>query len=72
MKVIGILLIVLGLIGFVVGSVSFQQEEQVADLGPLEIERTETRTFPITPIASGVAVAAGVVLVVVGSRRRPA
>lgn len=69
MKVIGIILIVLGLLGFVFGSFSFTQEKQVADLGPLDIEQEETRTVPITPIASGAAVVAGLVLVIAGSRR---
>lgn len=69
MKIVGIVLIVLGILGFVFGGISFQQEEEVADLGPLEIERTETRTIPIAPIASGAAVAAGLALVVLGSRK---
>ena len=72
MKVIGIILIVVGLLGFVFGGITFQQEEKVADLGPLEIEREETRTIPIAPIASGAAVVAGVVLVVAGSRKKTA
>ena len=72
MKVIGIILIVLGLLGFVFGGISFQDEEKVADLGPLEIEKEETRTIPITPLASGAAVVAGIALVVAGSRRNHA
>lgn len=70
MKILGIILIVLGLLGFAFGSISFQQEETVADLGPIEIEREETRTIPITPIASGAAVLAGIALVVVDTRRQ--
>lgn len=71
MKIIGVILIVLGLLGFVFGSISFQEEEEIADVGPLEVEREETRTIPISPIASGAAVAAGITLVVVGARREP-
>lgn len=70
MKVVGVILIVLGLLGFIFGGVSFQQDEKVADLGPLEISREETRTIPITPIASGAAVLAGIALVVADTRRR--
>jgi uncharacterized membrane protein YidH (DUF202 family) len=69
MKIFGIILIVLGLLGFVFGSISWQQEEKVADVGPLEIETEETRTIPITPLASGAAVVAGIVLVVAGTRK---
>ena len=37
MKVVGIILIILGILGFVFGGISFTQSEEVADLGPLEI-----------------------------------
>ncbi len=70
MKVVGIILIILGILGFVFGGISFTQSEEVADLGPLEIEKEETRTIPIAPIASGAAVVAGIALVVVGARQR--
>src|SRR5690625_7776936 len=69
MRILGIVLIILGVVGFFIGSVSFTQEETVADLGPVEIEREETRSFPITPVAAGFAVAAWVVLVVADVRR---
>jgi hypothetical protein len=69
MKIVGIILIVLGILGFIFGSVTFTQTEEVADLGPLQIEREEERTFPIAPVASGVAVLAGIVLVVADTRR---
>lgn len=70
MKIIGIILIILGLIGFVTGGFSFTQEREVADLGPLEIETEETRTVPIAPIASGAAVVAGIALVAIGSMKK--
>lgn len=70
MKVIGIVLIILGILGFVFGGVSFTQSEEVADLGPLEIEKEETRTVPIAPIASGAAVVAGIALVAIGARQK--
>ncbi|MFO7653755.1 MAG: DUF3185 domain-containing protein [Candidatus Krumholzibacteriia bacterium] len=71
MKILGIVLIVLGILGFIFGGISFERNETVADLGELEIEREKTETIPIGPIASGVAVLAGVVLVVAGTRRGP-
>jgi hypothetical protein len=70
MRTVGVILIVLGILGFIFGGVSYTREDTVADVGPLEIETQERRTIPITPIASGVAVLAGVALVVAGSRRR--
>jgi hypothetical protein len=70
MKTFGIVLIVLGILGFLLGGISFKEEEKVAELGPLEIEKEETRTIPIRPLASGAAVIAGIALIVAG-RNRP-
>ena len=69
MRALGVVLIVLGILGFIVGGISFTTDETVADVGPLQVETERTRTIPITPIASGVAVLAGVVLVIAGARR---
>lgn len=69
MKLIGIVLIVLGVIGFVYGGLSWTRNETVVDAGPIEINREKTESLPLTPIASGIAVVAGLVLVVSGGRR---
>ena len=69
MKIFGVILIVLGLLGFIFGGFSFTQSEEVADLGPIEIEQEQTRTIPVAPIASGALVVTGIALVVVGSRK---
>lgn len=70
MKIIGVILVILGIIGFVTGGFSFTQDREVADLGPLEIETEETRTVPIAPIASGAAVVAGIALIAIGSMKK--
>ena len=67
-KWIGIALIVLGIAGFAINEISFTTTEQVADVGPVEVETENQRSIPIGPIASGVAVLAGIGLVVVDAR----
>lgn len=67
--IIGIVLIILGIIGFVIGGFSFTTKEKVANVGPLELQKEQTHSVPITPIASGIAVVAGIVLVIVGSKK---
>jgi len=69
MKAIGIVLVLLGILGFALGGVSFSRKEKVADLGPLEISQKKTERIHITPVAAGVAVIAGIALVAIGSRR---
>lgn len=70
MRVLGIILILLGILGFALGGISFTKKEEVADLGALEITKEETRTFPVAPVASGAALVAGVVLLFMGSKTR--
>jgi len=65
---VGILLIVLGIIGFAVGGISFTHQKKVVDMGPVQLSHKETSTLPISPILSTVSLLAGVGLVVVGIR----
>ncbi len=69
MRIVGIALIVLGLLGFFVTGISYTTEENVADVGPVEVEKEEERTIPITPLAAGGAVVLGIGLLVVDRRR---
>ena len=69
MRIIGIILILLGTAGFLVEAISWTTSVEILDVGPVEVERQEQRTIPITPVAAGIAVVSGVVLVVIDSRR---
>ena len=68
--VVGILLIVIGIIGFALGGFSYTHEKKDVDLGPLQVSHKEKSTLPISPILSSVSLVAGVGLVVVGTRRK--
>ncbi|MGO9325101.1 MAG: DUF3185 domain-containing protein [Terracidiphilus sp.] len=68
--VVGILLIVLGVIGFAWGGISVTHQKKVANVGPIQLSHKETNTLPISPILSGVSLVAGIGLIVVGARNR--
>ena len=68
--VVGILLIVLGIIGFAAGGVSFTHQKKDIDVGPVQLSHKETNTLPISPILSTISLVAGVGLVVVGIRNK--
>jgi hypothetical protein len=68
--IIGILLIILAIIGFVSGGFSFTHKEKAVDLGPVEISHDKKETVPISPILSTVALLGGIGLIVVGSRSK--
>jgi hypothetical protein len=68
--IIGVLLIVAGIAGLILGEVSFTKSETVVQFGEAKLEAQTRETYPISLAASIAAIAAGVVLVVVGYRRR--
>ena len=68
--IVGILLIMLGIVGFATGGVSFTHEKKDVDLGPLQVSHQQKQTIPISPILSTVALIAGVGLVAAGAKAR--
>ena len=69
-RIAGIVLIVVGLVGLMLGGFSWTREKTVVDLGPIQAQTKERHTLPIPPLVSGVAIVAGVVLLVIPSRRK--
>jgi hypothetical protein len=67
---IGIILILVGIVGFAVGGFSFTHKKKDVDLGPLQVSHQQKSTVPIPPILSGIALVGGIALVVVGTRSR--
>jgi hypothetical protein len=66
--IIGILLIILGIIGFATGGITFTHQKKDVDAGPLQISHKTQDTLPISPILSTISLVAGVGLVVAGAR----
>jgi len=68
-KMLGIILIVLGLVGLVWGGFSYTTREKVVDIGPIHATREKTHNIPLAPIGGALALAGGIVLLVVGRKR---
>lgn len=69
MKVIGIVLIVLGLGMLIFRGFSVQTEKKVVDLGPLEVNKKENKWIGWPVYAGGIAIIAGVVMVVADRKK---
>jgi uncharacterized membrane protein len=66
---IGILLIAIGIIALAYGGyTSFTTKENVAKLGPLEINKEEKRSVPTGPIVGGLCLVGGIALLVTSRR----
>jgi hypothetical protein len=68
--IVGILLIVLGIIGFATGGLSFTHRKTDVDLGSVQISHKTQDTLPLSPIFSTISLLAGIGLVVVGMRAK--
>ena len=67
--VIGVILILFGVVVLAAQGITYTQTEKVLDIGPIQATTQRQKKIPIGPFAGGVAVVAGIVLVVVGSKR---
>jgi len=66
---IGVLLIVLGVIALAYQGITYTTQEKVLEVGPFKATTEKEHTIPLPPVLGGLALAAGVVLVIAGSRK---
>ena len=69
MKVIGIVLIVIGIGMLIFRGFSVQTEKKVVDLGPLEVNKKENKWVGWPVYAGGIAIVAGLVMVVADRKK---
>lgn len=69
MKILGIVLIVLGIISFAYQGISFTKKEKIIDIGPIEATKETKKTLPLPPLLGGLLVVGGIVVLVTGSRK---
>jgi hypothetical protein len=69
MKVLGFVLVVLGVLALVYGGISYNRERTVLDVGPFKATATEQKNIPLSPIVGGIALLGGVLLLVVPRKR---
>jgi hypothetical protein len=69
MKIIGIVLIAVGILMLVFGNISFTKKEKVLDVGPVEINKKEKKTIAWPNYAGGIAILAGAIVLIAGNKK---
>jgi uncharacterized membrane protein HdeD (DUF308 family) len=69
MKFIGIILIVLGVLALVYQGIQYTTREKILDIGSIKVSADSKRTIPLPPIVGGVALVAGIALIVLDRRK---
>jgi hypothetical protein len=69
MKAFGIILIIAGILMLIFRSFSFTKEEKLIDAGPVEVNKKENKTIGWPVYAGGIAVAAGVIILIADRKK---
>ena len=69
-RIVGLILVIVGLVGLLWGGVFWNRERTIVDIGPIEAKAQEREGVPISPIIGGLILVAGIVLMVVPGRRK--
>ena len=67
--IVGVILIIIGIIGFAWGGLGWTEEKKDAQLGPLQITHREGHGISLPPVVSGICLVGGIVLVALGARK---
>ena len=70
MRIAGIILIILGIIGLAYGGITYTRRRDTVSIGPITATVNQRETLPIPPVAGAIALIAGIGLLFVGGRRR--
>jgi len=70
MKLLGIILIILGVLALTYQGIRYTTREKLIDIGPLKVTATEKKTIPLPPIVGGVAIVAGIALILADRKKK--
>jgi hypothetical protein len=68
MRIVGILLVVLGILGIAYGGLSWTRQKTVLDAGPIKVQSSERESLPIPPIVGVICLVGGIALLASGKR----
>jgi uncharacterized membrane protein YidH (DUF202 family) len=69
MRIIGIVLICIGLLTLALPYVTFTKQEKVIDIGPLEAVAEKKERIPVSPVIGAVILVAGAGIVIASIRK---
>jgi uncharacterized membrane protein YidH (DUF202 family) len=69
-RIIGVILIVIGIVALAWGGVFWTDRDTVVDAGPLQVQTEETEGVALPPVLGAIALVGGIVLLLVPQRKR--
>ena len=70
MRLMGIILIVLGILALVYQGIQYTSREKILDIGSIKLSANTKKTIPLPPIVGGVAIVAGITMIFADRRKK--
>jgi len=70
MRIAGIILVILGALALAYQGIRYTTREKLIDFGPLKVMASEQKTIPLPPIVGGIALVAGIALVLADRKKK--
>jgi uncharacterized membrane protein YidH (DUF202 family) len=67
-RLLGIVLVILGVVALIYGGIGYDKEKTVIDVGGIKATATEHKTIPIAPIVGVISLVGGIALLVTSKR----
>jgi hypothetical protein len=67
--IVGILLILLGAVVLLYQGINYTKGKKLLDFGPSHATKVTQQTIPLPPVVGGLALADGIIMLVLGARR---
>jgi uncharacterized membrane protein YidH (DUF202 family) len=68
MRLLGIVLVVLGIVALIYGGIGYNKQTTILDVGGIKATATEHKQLPIAPIVGVIAIIGGVALMMASKR----
>jgi uncharacterized membrane protein HdeD (DUF308 family) len=69
MRLVGIILIILGILALVYQGIQYTTREKILDIGSLKVSADTKKTIPLPPVVGGVALVAGIALILLDRKK---
>ncbi len=70
MKLLGIILVVLGVLALVYQGIQYTSREKILEVGSIKLSADTKKTIPLPPIVGGVALVAGIALILADRKKK--
>jgi uncharacterized membrane protein len=69
LKIVGIILIVLGVVALIFQGITYTTQKNVINVGPIHATAEEKKTIPLPPVLGGIALVGGIVLLITAGKK---